>query len=324
MKKIALICTVCILVLLVFSSCNKKEETTGYNVCVSKIIPHAALDAVEKGMQTYLETTDLEINYNYQTANGDVATAVSIAQQFKDSDCDISVGIGTPSAQALANVFKDKNVIYSAITDPVGAGLTADNVCGVSDANPVAAQIELFVKTTGAKTIGNIYASGEANGVTLKDQAKAACEALGIGFEEVAISNSSEVKMAAQTIIDKVDGIYIATDNAVISALASVADVCSKANKPLFVADPSNVENLDFLMAWGFNYYNIGVETGKIVEKCLKGTSPKDIGIVKLTDPTQFELWLNEDNAEKLGITFSSELLDSATVVIKDGNRVDK
>jgi len=323
MKKIALVGVVCVLVLLVFSSCNK-EEKTGYNVCVSKIIPHAALDAVEKGMQTYLETTDLEINYNYQTANGDVIAAASIAQQFKDSDCDISVGIGTPSAQALANAFKDKVVIYSAITDPVGAGLTAANVCGVSDANPVAAQIELFVKTTGAKTIGSIYASGEANGVTLKDQAKAACEALGIGFEEVSIANSSEVKMAAQSIIDKVDGIYVATDNAVISAVASVADVCTKANKPLFVADPSNVEKLDFLMAWGFNYYNIGVETGKLVEKCLKGTSPKDIGIVKLTDPKQFELWLNEDNAEKLGITFSKELLDSATVIIKDGNKIEK
>jgi len=323
MKKLALIGVVCVLILLVFSSCNKKEET-GYNVCVSKIIPHAALDAVEKGMQTYLETTDLEINYNYQTANGDVATAVSIAQQFKDSNCDISVGIGTPSAQALANVFKDKNVIYSAITDPVGAGLTADNVCGVSDANPVAAQIQLFAETTGAKTIGNIYASGEANGVTLKDQAKAACEELGLGFEEVSIANSSEVKMAAQSLIKKVDGIYIATDNAVISAIASVADVCTKENKPLFVADPSNVEALDFLMAWGFNYYNIGVETGKIVEQCLKGTSPKDIGIVKLTDPTQFELWLNEDNAEKLGITFSKDLLDSATVIIKDGNKISK
>ncbi len=119
-------------------------------------------------MMDYLSTTDLEVSYNLQNANGDISTAVSIAQQLKGDNCDIVVGIATPSAQALANIFSDIPVVFSAVTDPNEAGLVGGNYCGVSDANPVEAQIKLLVELTGAKTIGNIYASGEANGVVFK------------------------------------------------------------------------------------------------------------------------------------------------------------
>jgi len=295
-----------------------------YKIGVSKLLPHPALDAAEKGMMDYLGKTDLKVTFDLQNANGDISTAASIAQKFKSDKDDIVVGIATPSAQALANVFPDIPVVFSAVTDPKSAGLTAANICGVSDANPVESQIQLLSTITGCKTVGNIYASGEANGVVLMEQAKAACEKFGLKFVAVAISNTSEVKMAAQSIIDRVDAIYIATDNAVISALPSVDDVCNKAGKPLFSADPSGVDGLNFLVAWGFNYYSVGLATGKAVEKALKGTSPKDIGTVYLTDPKDFELWFNLDTAKKLGYTIDQKYLDMAAVLIKDGKKITK
>lgn len=298
---------------------------------VSKLLAHPALDAVEVGMQDYLATTDLSVSYDFQNANGDVSTAVSIAQKFKNDDVDVAVGIATPSAQALAQVFSDTPVVFSAVTDPISAGLADSyagdpdsNICGVSDNNPVEEQIKLLVELSGAKTIGNIYASGEANGVVLMEMAKAACEKLGVGFVSSAIANSSEVKMAAQSIIDRVDAIYIATDNAVISALPAVDEVCSKAGKPLMSADPSGVSGLDCLVAWGFNYYSLGVATGKVVEQVINRTSPGKIGTVFLTDPADFELWFNLDTAKKLGITIPQSLIDSAAVIIQDGKQIKK
>jgi len=330
MKKGFLLCLLVAALTLPLSaqgSSEVKGATTGkkvYKIGISKLLPHPALDAAEKGLMDYLATTDLSCMYDQQNANGDISTAASIAQKFKSDKDDVVVGIATPSAQALANVFSDIPVVFSAVTDPNDAGLTAPNICGVSDSNPVESQIRLLVEITGARTVGNIYASGEANGVVLMEAAKAACEKLGVGFVSVAISNTSEVKMAAQSIIDRIDAMYIATDNAVISAIASIDDVCYKAKKPLFSSDPSGIDGLHCLIAWGFNYYSVGTATGKVIEKAIKGTSPKDIGTVYLTDPKDFELWFNLDTAKQLGYTISQARLDEAAVIIQDGKKLQK
>ncbi|HKM05812.1 MAG TPA: ABC transporter substrate-binding protein [Sphaerochaeta sp.] len=307
------------------SGAAEKPAASGYKVGVSKLLAHPALDAAEKGMMDYLATTDLQVSYDLQNANGDISTASSIAQKFKSDKVNVAVGIATPSAQALAQVFPataSTPVVFSAVTDAAEAGLVAANIAGVSDKNPVEEQIKLLVDLTGAKTIGNIYASGEANGVILMEMAKAACEKLGLGFVSAAISNSSEVKMAAQSIIGRVDAIYIATDNAVISAFASVDDVTTKAGKPLMSADPSGVDGLNAMIAWGFDYYSIGQETGKVVERLLRGEKAGSIGTVYITDPTKFELWFNLDTAKKLGYTIDQSLQDSAAVLIKDGKTI--
>jgi len=311
-----------------FTGCKKSEsKATGYTIGVSKLLPHPALDAVEQGLQDYLKSTALSVSYDLQNANGDISTASSIAQKFKSDKVDVAVGIATPSAQALAQVFGPTSstaVVFSAVTDADEAGLVAANIAGVSDMNPVEDQIKLLIDITGAKRIGNIYASGEANGVVLMEMAKAACAKLGVEFVASAISNSSEVKMAAQSIIDRVDAIYVATDNAVISAVASIDDVVAKANKVLFVADPSGMDGLNAMIAWGFDYYNIGIETGKVIERILTGAKAGDIGTVYITDPVKFELWFNLDTASKLGYTVPQSLQDAAAVLIKDGKKISK
>ncbi|HLW22224.1 MAG TPA: ABC transporter substrate-binding protein [Sphaerochaetaceae bacterium] len=296
---------------------------------VSKFLAHPALDAVESGMQDYLKSVGKSVRYDFQNANADVSASAQIAQKFKADRVDIAVGIATPTAQALVNVFPETPVVFSAVTDPLGAGLVttydtpyAENTTGVSDMNPVDAQIELLARVTGAKVIGNVYASGEANGVTLMEQAKAATEKLGLQFVTAAVSNTAEVMQATQSIIGRVDALYIATDNTVISALPSVDDVAYKAQVPVMAADPSNVDGLNVLVAWGFDYYKIGLATGEIVSQLLDGKKPGEIGTVFLTDPADFELWFNLDVAADLGITISEELKSSAAVLIQDGQKI--
>jgi putative ABC transport system substrate-binding protein len=331
MKKASILLLLSFVLAMPLSAAGTQESAAAKEplVGVSKFLAHPALDAVEVGMQDHLESVGKSVRFDFQNANADVSASAQIAQKFKADNVDIAVGIATPTAQALVNVFTDIPVVFSAITDPLGAGLVTtydtpytENTTGVSDMNPVDAQIELLARLTGAKVIGNVYASGEANGVTLMEQAKAATESLGLEFVTAAVSNTAEVMQATQSIIGRVDAIYIATDNTVISALPSVDDVASKANVPLMAADPSNVEGLDFLVAWGFDYYKIGLATGKIIEQLLDGKEPGEIGTVFLTDPTDFELWFNLDVAAKLGITIPDDLKDSAAVVIQDGQKI--
>lgn len=298
---------------------------------IAKLLSHPALDAAEQGIADYLSSQGVSVSIDYQNANGDVATSASIAQKFKSEGVDIVVGIATPTAQALANVFTDVPVVFSAVTDPVAASLVSSlagdpssNVTGVTDSNPVKEQLRLFISLTGAKNVGIIYASGEANSVVLLEEARRASQELGFSLVPASVSNSSEVKLATQSIIDRVDAIYIPTDNTVASAMAAVADVTTRAGKPLMGADPSAVQGLDFLVSWGFNYYNIGIATGKVIEQIIQGTPAGSIPTVFLTDPADFELWFNQDVAAKLGITIPQDLLDTAAVVVKDGQTIRK
>ncbi|MDC7246485.1 MAG: ABC transporter substrate-binding protein [Sphaerochaetaceae bacterium] len=311
----------------VFAEGAKETTPSGTTtVGVSKFLSHPALDAVEQGMQDYLSEEGYSVTYDWQNANAEVSAAAQIAQKFKSDKVDIAVGIATPNAQSLVNVMGETPVVFSAITDPLDAGLVpsyepgyTDKVAGVSDMNPVEAQISLLVELTGAKTIGNVYASGEANGVILMEMAKAACEKLGVEFVTAAVANTSEVMSAAQSIAKRIDAMYIATDNTVISALPSIDDVTSKAGIALMSADPSGVDGLNFLVAMGFDYYKIGRATGKIVGQIIDGTEPGEIGTVFLSDPADFELWLNVDAATELGITIPQDLLDEAAVIYENG-----
>ncbi|WP_320127942.1 ABC transporter substrate-binding protein [uncultured Sphaerochaeta sp.] len=327
MKK-TLLLALLLLPAMLFAQPNTEAKPITTNIGISKMVSHPALDAIEQGIQDYLATTGLPITYDKQNCNAEISTAVAIAQKFKSDNKDLVIGIATPPAQALAQVFKDIPVVFGAITDPLAAGLVANydktedtNVCGISDLNPVKLQLETYFSIVKPKRLGMIYTSSEANGVAMMELAKKICEEDGVQFVAAAISNSSEVKMAALSIVDRVDAMYIAIDNTVVSAITSVSEVCLKEGVPLFNTDTTSSEKIDFLMSWGFNYYTVGVETGKVVERIIKGEKPKDIGAIFFNDPTQFELWFNLDNAKKLGITISDDLLAKASVLIQDGEK---
>ena len=314
---------------IIFYGCQKK--TSKITIGISKIVAHPALDAVEKGIQDKLKELGYEnIHFDLQNANGEVSTASSIASKFKSDKVDLAVGIATPTAIALANTLKDIPVVYSAITDPVDAGLVSSfdkggkNITGVSDMTPVKEQIELLTKIKKIKRLGHIYSSGEANAVTLADMAAKACKELEIKFIRTTVTNSSEVKAAAKTIIDKVDAIYVSTDNTIVSAISSVSDVAWKNNIPIISADPSSSIKAKILAAWGFDYYKMGLATGKMISEILDGKKTEDIPTRFMKKTSDVDLLINLDVAKKLGLSFPKDIQEAANKIIKDGKLTTK
>ena len=297
---------------------------------ISKIVAHPALDAIEKGVQEAVMAAYPEAQFDMQNANGEISTASSIAQKFKSENVTLAVGIATPTAQALVNAITDRPVIFSAVTDPEGAGLVAStqkgepNVTGISDMTPVRAQIELLNRIKPIQTLGHVYTSSEANAVSLAEIARQVAAEMGIEFVETTVSNSAEVKQAVQTIAGRVDGIYISNDNTVVSALAAVAGVAEKHRIPVMSADPSSAETTPVLAAWGFDYYKMGKATGRLVVRVLKGEKPGSIPTVYMTEATDMDLLINLDVAGKLGLTFPPDIIDSANAVIENGRLTRK
>ncbi|MBO4547497.1 MAG: ABC transporter substrate-binding protein [Treponema sp.] len=311
--------------------CSKKAPTsTTVKIGIAKIVQHSALDAVEQGVVDVVQEYGFTADYDFQNANGDVNTAAQIALKYKDEGVDVAVGIATPVALALATSIKDIPIVFGTVTDPVGAGLVSsldkgeNNVCGMSDAIPSEQHIALFKKVAGLKTLGYIYTSNEANSISALEQVKKGCQEAGLELVTQAITNSSEVQSAAKAIVDRVDGIYLTTDNTVFSALSSLVQVFGQAKKPIFSADVTGAEAGGCLMASGFNYYEAGRATGEMVVKILKGAKPAELPVRFMTEPSDSDLLFDLDVAAACGITIPQDLLDSANEIIKDGKLTKK
>lgn len=238
----------------------------------------------------------------------------------------IAIGIATPTAQALANAIRDRPVIYSAVTDPVAAGLVPSlakggrNVTGTSDMTPVRQQLEFLLSLKPIKRLGHVYNSGEANSVRLAELVAAFCKEKGIALVSATVTNSAEVKQATLSIAGRVDAIYLGNDNTVFSAINAVSDVAIQRKLPLVTADPSSAESgVPVLAALGFDYYAMGRATGKIALRVLSGEKTENIPCELSTDPKDFLLVLNKDTAAKIGLVLTPAALARASVLIEGG-----
>lgn len=297
---------------------------------IAKIVQHQALDDIEKGVIDAIKDAGIDATYDLQNANGDVGTAAQIANQYKAEKVDVAVGIATPVAVALATTLKNIPVVFGTVTDPLGAGLVSTlehgerNVTGMSDAIPTEQHIKLFKEVAGIKTLGFIYTSSEDNSSSALALVKKGCEEAGIKLVTQSITKSDEVKQAAQAIVNRVDGIYLSTDNTVFSALASLVDVFGKAKKPIFSGDVTAAKEGGIFMASGFNYYKAGRATGEMVVKILNGAKPSELPVRFMTDPSDTDFLIDLDVAKNCNITLDKKYLDTANMIIQNGKLTTK
>ena len=294
------------------------------SVAVTSIVDHPALDAARKGVEDELKAAGFEpnkqIKYQYQSAQGNTATAAQIARKFIGDKADVIVAIATPSAQAAAAATKTIPVVFTAVTDPVAAKLvpgwkpSGTNVTGVSDMLPLEPQIDLILKVKpGAKRVGMVYSPGEVNSVIVAKELKAALAKRGMTLVEAAAARTVDVAPAAKSLIGKVDVIYTSTDNNVVSAYEALVKVGQDAKIPLVASDTDSVKR-GAVAAYGINYRDLGEQTGRMVARILKGEAP---GAIKPEVSTKMELFVNPGAAEKQGIKLSDALIKSATEVVK-------
>ena len=311
-------------------SAAKAKKAKKVKIGIAKIVQHVALDDVERGVMDAIKDAGINATFDNQNANGDVNTANQIANQFKDENVDVAVGIATPVAIALANTLRNTPVVFGTVTDPLGAGLvtTLDhgdkNVTGMSDELPSKQHIKLFKEIAGIKTLGYIYTASEDNSVSSLKLVQDGCKEAGIELVVQSISNSSEVKQAAEAIVNRVDGIYLTTDNTVFSALPSLVAVFNKAKKPIFSGDVTGAKEGGCFMASGFNYYKAGYATGEMVVEILNGKKPSTIPVRFMTKPEDSDLLFDLDAAKACGITIPAKYLEQATYIIENGKLTTK
>ena len=294
-------------------------------VAVTSIVEHPALNAVRDGVKEALEAAGFKdgaggFHFVFETAQGKPEIAAQIAKKFVGDDVSVIVAISTPSAQGAVAATKDIPIIFSAVTDPLAAQLVASlkkpgaNVTGVSDMSPITEQFALVREISPkVKTLGVIFNPGETNSVVLVKRLKEVAGGAGVTVVESPATKSGEVKQAALALVGKVDAIYIPTDNTVVSALEAAVAVAEENKIPLYMGDTDSVAR-GAIASVGFNYHDVGVDTGKIVARVLKGEKPGDIDVGFATGTN---LVVNKGAAAKMGVTIPDAVLKRAVKVIE-------
>ncbi len=294
-----------------------KKEGALYTIGILQAASHPALDAARQGfMDEVRAQTGDTIAFVVHNGQGSIATIHSIAQQFHaKQDIDGIFAIATPAAQAMTSVETEKPVCVAAVslTPALRELLKGDNVFGMSDMIDVHAEVDAMHKLLpDAKNIGILFSTAEINSVTTADIMVKELEKSGLTPLLIGVTSEADIEPALASALRKVDVVLAPTDNMVANAIALIADIMQKAEKPLIVSDNMLVK-YGALMARGVDYYQSGKLAGALaVQVFVHGKKPSELSIKKAETK---EIFVNKDVCERLGIIIPDSIKRDVVLV---------
>lgn len=328
-KTIAIMMTAA-MVMAMAAGCGSKESSSSdgdnkeasYKIGIQQFAEHGSLDNCREGFLEGLEEEGIKegdnLKVEVKNAMADTATNAQIADSFVSDNMDLICAIATPSAQSAYNAAMDKDipVVYTAVTDPVAAELAdkdgnpVGNVTGTSDTLPVEEQLKMIREMMpDAKTIGILYTTSEANSVSAIATYESLVDKYGFTLETKGISQTSEIALATDDLLTKVDCITNLTDNTVVASLPTILEKANEKGISVFGSEIEQVK-IGCLAAEGIDYIQLGKQTGKIAAQILKGEKKaSEIPYEIISEPG---FYVNTKVAENLGIEVPSDLADSA------------
>ena len=315
------------LALPIMSGCRPAQPGVS-KIGLTQFATHPAADAGRQGFIDALADAGFvegeNVTYDYQNPEGDATVEQTIARKFVSEKVDLIFSFGTRISMQCLNAAKgtDIPVVFCAITDPVAAELVSDwdhpgeNVTGTSDMIEMDSTVALILEIVpGVKRLGTVYNAGEVNSVVLADKLKEICPPLGIEVVEATVATSADVQVAAQSLVGRgVDAIWVGTDNTVVSGLEALIKVCEDNTIPFFPSDDPSIEK-GGIACLGFDYYDVGYQTGEMAVKILKGTPASQIPVEL---GKKFSYTVNTKAAERYGVTIPQAILDKALTIYEE------
>ena len=307
-KKIVLLL---VLVLSTFSlaSCKKDEKVT---VGILVTATHSALDSAKEGFIEALQANGYaDAEFLVKNPEGDPNTMNTMATELVRNS-DIVLGIGTPAAVALQSARDaeevDVTILFTAVTDPVSAGLMADpskptDITGTNDMNPVADQVDLILELNPNITkLGVLYNVAEPNSLVQAEMVKAQAAKKNIQVVVKTVSEAIEISAATTALIqtEGAQAIYLPTDNLIASNVPAVTAVCDEFKVPTICGEVGMVAS-GGTITYSINYKSLGYLTGEMAAKILSGTPCSSVPSTSV-DAKGLEVAINEDSIAKIGI----------------------
>ncbi|MBF7096761.1 ABC transporter substrate-binding protein [Alkalibacter mobilis] len=330
MKKLMSILVVCFMLVGLFAGCTSGEgsgDENGDSNEVEKIkigivqpMDHPSLNQIRETIIEELKEMGLEDKTEIvvKNANGDMSLLPSIMQELLNSEIDILVPIATPTAQAAAASTSEVPIIFSAVSNPVEAGLvtafedTSKNITGVSNSIAIEEIFQLAQQLTPeVKTFGFIYNSSEINSTAGIERAKVYCESAGIEYKEATITGTADLQQVAASLVDSVDAFFTPNDNTVASAMATYMQVAMEAKLPTYVGADSMVAD-GALATVGIDYTVLGRQTADMIGRIINGETISENHVEQIAE---YANMINIGTANELGIEIPENLKESFVII---------
>lgn len=289
---------------------------------VVQIVQHGSLDEANRGFVDGLKKRgydESKVEFDQENAQGDQSNLKTIISRFKGEKMNLICAIATPAAQAAANEIRDVPIVGTAITDYVSAKLVQNNekpggnLTGVSDLAPMENQMEMgLALVPQAKTIGLIYCSSEVNSEIQANMMKDYCSKHGLAVEERTVNNVNDIQQVAESLVGKVDFIYVPTDNTLASSIPTLMKV-TDANKIPVIVGADLMAKDGALAALSVDYYKLGLQTGELAADILDGKVKPESAPIQ--HQKEFTIVINKQDAEILGIKIPEEIAKNAQMV---------
>lgn len=324
-----------IAIIFTFAACANKTDDSNksdlktYKIGICNYVDDASLNQIVENIENQLKTAGEQYNVNFdvtvQNCNTDASVMNQIISNYISTPVDLMIGVATPVAVAMQAATEDNQipVVFAAVSDPVGAGLVADdnapgaNVTGTSDyLNTDAIMDLIFANKPDTENIALLYDMGQDSSKTPIDNAKKYLDAKGISYKEYTGTNVTEVQQAVATIIkDGADAVFTPTDNTIMTAELSIYEDLAEAGIPHYTGADSFALNGAFL-GYGVDYAALGQQTADMVADILvnskaPATTPVlffDNGTATINTETCEELGLNYADVEKASSPYCTEI----------------
>lgn len=325
MKKLLVLLLVFIMGFTTLSGCSSKNETAQkkvFKIGIVQPMDHPSLNQIRETIISELKAQGMgdKVEIITKNANGDMNLLPSIMQELVNDKVDMIVPIATPAAQAAKASTTTIPIVFSAISNPVAAGLvtsfeeTTGNITGVSNSIPIEDIFKLAgTLTPQAKTFGFVYNSSEINSTSGITRAKAYCDKNGIKYKEATITATADLQQAASSLVGQVDAFFTPNDNTVASAMAIYVQVATDAKLPIYAGADSMVKD-GALATVGIDYTKLGKQTAAMIIRIVNGQTIKENHVEQVAE---YANMINMNTANKLGITIPNELKDKFVILSK-------
>ncbi|MFI3176730.1 MAG: ABC transporter substrate-binding protein [Eubacteriales bacterium] len=290
--------------------CSSSTDSDVYQIGISQLVQHDALDASTQGFQDALVDLLGEENvvFDVQNASGDSANCATIANQFVSDGVDAMLTNGTASLQAAAAATDSIPIFGTSITDYASAldisdwsGATGKNISGTSDLAPLSEQAAMLVELfPDAVNVGVLYCSAEANSVYQANVVQSELEALGCNVEMYTFADSNDLAAIVTAATTEVEVIYIPTDNTAASNTEIINNICLPAGIPIIAGEEGICTGCG-VATLAIDYYDIGYKAGEMAYEVL--VNGADISTMDIEFAPEVVNKYNATICAELGIT---------------------
>jgi putative ABC transport system substrate-binding protein len=288
-----------------------------YKIGICNYVDDASLNQIYDNLVSRLSEIEEEkgvtFEIEYDNCNADASVLEQIIADFQGDEVDLMVGIATPVAMRMQAATEETGtpVVFSAVTDPVGAGLVesneapGSNLTGTSDYLDTASVMNLILAANpDTKKVGLLYDLGQDSSTAAIEEAKAFLDENGIEYVEATGTTTSEVQLAAESLVsEQVDAVFTPTDNTIMTAELSIYETFAEAGIPHYTGADSFALNGAFV-GYGVDYANLGVETADMVAEILvDGADPAQTAVRTFDNGTAT---VNTEICEQLGLDLES------------------